>query len=177
MASKTILILAGRRIDRVNADKARFPLSNIHLVKQALEKFFRDHQIGELVSSGACGADLLAQQVASDCKVRRTIILPFDRETFRQTSVADRPGDWGELYDSLLENCSLQILDYKKDDRQAYSKVTDAIVSSGIHTEKKLALCLWDSVKKNHDDASAEFKTKAASAGYEVFEINTLAGA
>jgi hypothetical protein len=90
--------------------------------------------------------------------------------------VIDRPGDWGTLYDSLLKNCSLQILDYKKDDEDAYSKVTDAIVSSGIHSEKKLALCIWDGVKKDKDDASEEFKTKASAAGYEVFEINTLSG-
>ena len=55
-----------------------------------------------LVCSAASGADLLALGVASEMGIRRRVLLPFARALFRETSVADRPGDWGERYDRVL---------------------------------------------------------------------------
>ena len=61
-----------------------------------------------VVSSAACGADLLALEQAGGLGLRRRVVIPFDRERFRAGSVVDRPGDWGGLYDSILDAVGAQ---------------------------------------------------------------------
>jgi hypothetical protein len=41
-------------------------------------------------SSAACGADIIASEVASEIGLRRRIVLPFARDLFRETSANDR---------------------------------------------------------------------------------------
>ena len=49
-----------------------------------------------LVSSAACGADLIALSEARELGLGLRIILPFARDKFRISSVADRPGIGGQ---------------------------------------------------------------------------------
>src|SRR5262245_15369924 len=97
-----LIALAGRRVDAPNAGTARFPLVNVELVSRRVDELFEHEAATALVSSAACGADLLALKVAGARRMRRRIVLPFDRARFRATSVIDRPGDWGRLYDRIL---------------------------------------------------------------------------
>ena len=55
-----------------------------------------------LVCSVACGADLVALEAAERLGRRRRIVLPFAAERFRMTSVTDRPGDWGPMFDRMI---------------------------------------------------------------------------
>jgi hypothetical protein len=45
---------------------------------------------------------LLALRAAKVLGLRRRLVLPFSVEAFRDTSVTDRPDDWGPLYDELI---------------------------------------------------------------------------
>ena len=99
----TTIALAGRRIDAPDAETPRFPLANVPLVRDRLRAFFVERGAGTLVCSAACGADLVALEAAESLGMRRRIVLPFDPARFRQTSVTDRPGDWGPTYDRLVE--------------------------------------------------------------------------
>src|SRR3977135_3523481 len=103
-----IVALAGRRIDTPDADSPRFPLSSIEVVRGQLHKLLSEKEATALVCSAACGADLLALSVAGDLGIRRRVVLPFTREHFRETSVVDRPGDWGSLFDAICEGVSEQ---------------------------------------------------------------------
>ena len=96
-----IITLSGRRIDKEGADVARFPFNNISRVKEQIAKLFTSLSPSILVCSRAYGTDLLALQVAGDLNIRRGVVLPFDPEVFKKTSVTDRPGNWGHLFDSI----------------------------------------------------------------------------
>ena len=63
---KATAALAGRRVDTPHAQVARFPLSRVPAVRAAIKDALLQHQVGELVSSAACGADLLALSVAEE---------------------------------------------------------------------------------------------------------------
>jgi len=100
-----IIALAGRRVDAVDAKLVRLPPTpeNLETVRKRILKLLQGMIAIALVSSTACGADLLALSVAGAIGVRRIIVLPFKREKFRETSVKDRPGDWAFLYDTILD--------------------------------------------------------------------------
>src|SRR5687768_14398964 len=97
-----IVALAGRRIDATDAKTTAFPSALADSVKARLITGLHAAHATHLVSSGACGADLLAMQAAKESGIDKTMILPFDAETFRTTSVTDRPGDWGVIFDELV---------------------------------------------------------------------------
>ena len=91
-----IIALAGRRVDAINAKQSRFPAEpeNIERVRRRLHAMFTSHCSIALVSSAACGADLIALEEAGRLGLRRKVVLPFSRAKFRSTSVVDRPGNW-----------------------------------------------------------------------------------
>lgn len=182
MNQKTILVLAGRRIDADNAEHQRFPLAAVPLVKERLKTFFKDNHISHLVSSAACGADLLAQEVADEMNIERTIVLPFNTTLFRKTSVTDRQGNWGVLYDRLIKNNMnhLIILRYDPDDPRAYEKTTWELLNIAEKISLKnqkddvLALIVWEGNAKDKDDVTWGLQTEAKRRSLETREINTL---
>src|SRR5215510_14628657 len=97
-----VAALAGRRIDAADASTSRFPLANTELVRERLQALLRAEQSDALVCSAAYGADLIALDVAGALGLRRRVVLPFAAERFRQSSVTDRPGDWGPLFDQII---------------------------------------------------------------------------
>ena len=100
-----VVALAGRRIDAEGAP-ARFPLKQAPSVKGRLTRLLRGLQPDALVCSAACGADLLALEAAMALKIPVTIVLPFAPERFRETSVVDRPGDWGRRFDAVMKRAT-----------------------------------------------------------------------
>src|SRR5262249_45959224 len=97
-----VIALAGRRIDSTASKARRFPLENVPMVERRLDDLFERLVASELISSAACGADLVALTVAANRRMRRRVVLPFSAEKFRATSVTDRPGHWGPVYDRVL---------------------------------------------------------------------------
>src|SRR6266536_498138 len=126
-----IIALAGRRIDIEGARPSRFPFANLEFVRQRLQDLLQNEAVTALVSSAACGADLLALSEASALGIRCRVVLPFDRVRFRETSVLDRPGDW-RFYDSLIDkvtsNNDLITLAATSDDERAYEATNRAIL-------------------------------------------------
>jgi hypothetical protein len=90
------IALAGRRVDPPDASEVRFPASakNIEIVRQRIRNKLQTKRTTVIVSSAACGSDLLALSEAGNLGLRRRVVLPFDRDKFRTTSVTNRPGDW-----------------------------------------------------------------------------------
>src|SRR5947209_20551703 len=101
----TVIALAGRRPDAPQAkSSSSFALADIPAVTSRLRTLLEEVAPLALVSSAACGADLLALQVAGELRIRRRVVLPFDADRFRASSVADRPDErWGPLYDRILD--------------------------------------------------------------------------
>jgi hypothetical protein len=117
------------------------------------------------------------------------MILPFDAHTFRSTSVTDREGNWGILFDSIHDELNKKgnviILNLTKDDKDAYEKTNVAIIKTAdalfkdreifdTASEKKVALIIWEGTPKNSNDTTNHFKQLATKSGYTIEEINCL---
>jgi hypothetical protein len=136
-----------------------------------------------LVCSAACGSDLLALGIAGELGIRRRVVLPFERGRFRETSVADRPGDWTQRYDSALDEIErhrdLIVLGYEQTDPAAYARTNAAIVDEALRIsrqEKKFAqaLVVWDGKSRGSEDVTAHFFDEARAKGMPVLEVLTL---
>ena len=102
MEGTAVVALAGRRVDLPEAQVPRFPLENVQEVGRCVcEALYEMHAVA-IVCSAACGAALVALEQAKQLGVRRRIVQPFAPERFRETSVVDRPGGWGPLYDQQV---------------------------------------------------------------------------
>ncbi len=128
-----VAALAGRRIDAESTETTRFPLVRSDAVRAALRELIQEEALELLVCSAACGSDLLALDAALELGVRCRVVIPYGRTEFRRTSVTDRPGDWGTLYDRVITSVEkageLVVLAASPNDDQAYRRATEAIVS------------------------------------------------
>ena len=177
-----IIALAGRRVDSADAKDARFPLRNIGNVRTRAREVLTEKGATALVSSAACGADLIALSEAGQLGLRRRVILPFARRRFRETSVTDRPGEWGPLYDQVLDEVEaagdLVILQNGSDD-EAYSAANRAILDEAVALAKAvdkpaIAVLIWDGVSRGDHDLTEEFGAEARRRGLAVTEVRTI---
>jgi hypothetical protein len=178
----SVVALAGRRVDAPNVRPIRFPPRNARLVEDKIREFFQKG-VRVLVCSAACGSDLLALGVAGELGIRRRIILPFARSLFRETSVVDRPGDWGKRYDRILNEVERQeeviILDCKQSDPDAYARTNAAIVDEALQIAQQegkvaQALIVWNGKSRGSTDLTAQFVDHAREKGMPILEVPTL---
>ena len=180
-----IVALAGRRIDEPGEDAIHFPLKNINAVKEQLRKLFISLRPTALVCSGACGADLLALEVAGELGIARSMVMPFEPGLFKSISVEDRPGNWGALFDSMYEDVNkeekVQVMNYPGDDDETYRKTNIDILNRAEGLAEKmdavkniLVIIVWEGRSKGKNDITAHFKKEAGLRGFKTEEINTL---
>ena len=177
-----VIALAGRRVDSAEADKSRFPASNVASVQRHIRAVLREKGTTTLVSSAACGADLIALSEAGQLGLRRRVILPLERRRFRETSVTDRPGDWGRLFDQILNEVAkagdLVLLQNPPDD-EPYTAANQAILDEAVALGKTLhqpvsAILVWDGISRDDHDLTEEFGAEARKRGLAVTEVHTI---
>ena len=177
-----IIGLSGRRIDKEGARPPHFPLANVEFVRQRLRTLLQEEAVTGIVSSAACGADLLALNEAIGLGIRCRVVLPFDRERFRETSVLDRPGDW-RFYDSVIDKVAssndLITLAPALDDETAYQAANRAILDEAVEmgrstSEEMRALLVWDGRSRGSGDLTEAFGVAAKQRGLDVLEVFTL---
>jgi hypothetical protein len=137
--------------------------------------------VSALIASGACGADLLGLDVARHAGIRRRLILPFAIDRFRESSVVDRPGNWGPLFDDLIADAAahddLVILEAGDGD-QAFAATNLAILDEGERLATaagalRRALIVWGGASRGSDDLTDQFRVEAMARGWGVEEIRT----
>jgi len=180
--NQMVLGLAGRRIDPVGATEPVFPLENARRVQERVQRMLLEKNVRILVCSAACGADLIALQAAETLGLRRRIVLPFNRDQFRSSSVIDRPGDWGPIYDRIIADaeirCDLVDLQLPQSE-QAYGAANSAILQeihrlSNVTGDSGAVALVWNGIAKGKGDNSASLREGARERGLEVFEVSTL---
>ncbi len=185
-----IVAIAGRRIDAVDASVARFPLARVAEVRAELRQRLGELGATAIVSSGACGTDLLALEVASELHVRRSMVLPYSRELFRVTSVTDRPGEWGARFDAICDALAathdLLELGLPPEGEETYALTNVRIVelavelgraealTTGAPLPNAAALQVWEGMSRGRDDMTAHFGDVARECGLGVSEVLTL---
>ncbi|HEY0758364.1 MAG TPA: hypothetical protein VGD59_03810 [Acidisarcina sp.] len=177
-----VIALAGRRIDAEGSSAPVFPLANIEAVARSLHTLFQQQSVKVLVSSAACGADLLALEAAGQLGIRRRIILPFDRAIFRSTSVTDRPGEWGRVFDRALAavDAKSDLVDLRLAPGQdaTYLQANKEILRECVALAAALrypaaAALVWNGRAREGDDITNAFGEDARSLGLPVFEVST----
>ena len=177
-----IIALSGRRIDPEGARPPRFPLGNVELVQERVRKLLQKEAVTAVVSSAACGADLLTLREARALGIRRRVVLPFDRRRFRETSVLDRPGDWS-FYDTLIDEAApshdLITLAATSDDERAYAAANRTILDEAealgrAAGEDVRAVLVWDSRSRGPGDITEAFGIAAKQRGLSILEVLTL---
>lgn len=178
-----VIALSGRRIDKPDAPERRFPADRVPHVQRELRKALEELGANVLVCSAACGSDLLGLEAAGELDMRRRILLPFDRTQFRKTSVVDRPGNWGALYDSILDDVEasgdLLVLGFESTDPTAYEATNKAILDeakrvAADHGELLRIVIVWDGASRGQDDVTADFLKLARAASIPITEIKTV---
>ncbi len=177
-AAGPVLVQAGRRIDAANATVARFPAVNIDVVRGRIRKYLEAAKPDFLVSSAACGTDLLSLEVAGELKINRVVLLPTDPKIFRNSSVTDRPGNWGEMFDRLLKEVNVEILDVPEG-QTGYLETNVRLLEraqtmANSYNTVARALVLWDKKLRGPDDVTGHFLEQARLRKMPVVEISTL---
>jgi broad specificity phosphatase PhoE len=179
-----VVALAGRRIDDPDAPP-RFPLENARRVAERIRAFLAVHNASALVASAACGADLLAHEQARELGLDRAVVLPFPTDAFRQSSVTDRPGDWGPRYDAILRDTpatAIRTLDFQPGADEAYAAVNGALLDEAETIARLapagalrpvLAVVVWEGQTRGEGDLTADFAARARARGIPVSEILT----
>jgi hypothetical protein len=183
-----VVALAGRRIDAPDADIPRFPPANEDRVRDRLRRAFEELGATAVVSSAACGADLVALEVAGAMGLRRVVVLPWERDRFREGSVVDRGQTWGKRYDRVVDEVQadgdLRVLGMDDNGDAAYAATTEAI----LHQARELAgdegeqgegngvvaISVWEGQSRGPSDFTAQFVDAARELGLRVLEVRTL---
>jgi hypothetical protein len=177
----TIVAAAGRRIDASDASPPRFPLANRDVVRERIRTSLIEHATG-IIASGACGADLLAQDVARELKLpHRRMILPFAADVFRASSVTDRPGNWGSLFDDLVAELGARrdVVTLAEDPGgdAAYAAVNRAIIAEAERiggSSTPVVLLIWDGTSRGDGDLTADLGLKARARNWRVVQVLTV---
>jgi hypothetical protein len=114
-------------------------------------------------------------------------VLPFSPGQFRETSVTDRPGNWGPLFDRLVDAAKaagdLVILSGTDDgDDAAYSAANRTIIREAealaratldCRRLRLVAVTVWEGSAREGTDASGGFLALAMKAGFEERSVLT----
>jgi hypothetical protein len=177
-AGQPIIAQAGRRVDEVNSETARFPSTNVRIVRERIKASFVKEKPLALVSSAACGTDLLALDIAGELGIERFVLLPTAPEVFRASSVTDRPGDWGLLFDRVIRGAHVEVLTLPEG-QAGYLETnvrlldrTQALATKCRATAE--AMVVWDQKSRGTDDMTGHFLAQARQRNLPVIEISTL---
>ena len=176
-----IVALAGRRVDEPGANEKRFSPENAEMVKQRIREVLKAEKATALVSAAACGSDILALEAAGELGIRRRVVLPYDKVTFKHSSVIDRPGDWGERYDRILaevdDKGDLIVDDYDQDEESYFAANHDILDQAEELAEETgqqvSAVVVWNGLARGEEDVTGHFLEEAKQRGMKVIEINT----
>lgn len=185
-----IIVLAGRRTDPDQAPTPRFPLAQAARVQQDIYELFMRTKATTLVCSGACGADILALEAAGQAHMARYMLLPFQLSRFRQESVVDRPGAWGQRFDALHAALKaegkghVQVFPTMHNLERDLYRLNAKIFEKALALRKQLALpatsasllavIVWEGKPRGADDFTATFAEQARNQGIATKEIATL---
>jgi hypothetical protein len=175
-----IIAFAGRRVDDPQDVNKRFPLNSIERVEAELQNFFKTNHVECMVSSAACGSDLLALTIAQTLNISTVVILPFGVERFKRESVTDRGEPWGQMFDNVINNPKLtKLINLNLHEvADPYEEVNKNIMeeATGLSEAMQLpvrALVAWDGFRKPSDDITFSFLVLAKSRKIPIEEIIT----
>jgi predicted acylesterase/phospholipase RssA len=168
-----IAVFAGRRIDKAGSEVPRFPASVVRDVRNLIIGSFKKNAVSRLICSAACGADLLALEVAKELNIPVDIFLPFERDRFKTTSVSDCSEVWGMSFDELVkknQRTELHLLNLNGHTAPFFA-TNDKMLNHARPLDGVKAFIVWDGVAKDNDDATSNFRDHALRLQLPIEEI------
>ncbi|OSI68580.1 hypothetical protein BSZ22_20645 [Bradyrhizobium canariense] len=153
-------------------------------MRERLHDLLRGENVIAMVSSAACGSDIIALEEAEQIQIRRRIVLPFAPDKFRASSVVDRPGSWGSAFDRLVASAERDdelIIVGDADGDPAYAASNQRIIDEAQLLSRRfpggphrlLAVVVWEGQPRPDNDLTDHFRTSAIKAGFEVKVVLT----
>jgi hypothetical protein len=178
----TVLAVAGRRIDAQDAQERRFPIANEAVVSIRLLDAMVSGNGRAVVCSAACGTDILTLETAAHLGLPRRVVLPFSRQQFRATSVADRGEAWGRRFDAILAQLPSEDvveLHFQPGHKKAYaaanSKILDEATAWAARSDRRAkAMVVWNGFSRGTTDLTDDFRRLAIGRNLEVIYVPTL---
>jgi len=178
-----IVVHAGHRMDAPDRTPARFPQDRVAEVRRRLGDLMDVLQPDGVVAAAAGGADLLIAEAALDSGIPLHVVLPFDRQRFKDESVADQGPPWTGAYDGVIDRvttdaqCSLTELALDADE-DGYRAGNQALIDRAVELGHGRVLAV---TVRHHDPAEKpsitdDFVDRARAARLFVVEIDPLAG-
>ena len=121
-----IVLYAGRR-----SGSADFPDANVEFVAEQIGQVLGGLRPRRIVGSAAAGADLLALRAAEELEIPAEAVIVGDRDSFRESSVADKGPDWVRRYDHQVERLEVEELEPRDSPSESYRSVTRRIAERG----------------------------------------------
>jgi hypothetical protein len=164
-----VAALAGRRIDAPDVSPPRFPVRQERVVQQRIRELFERLRATGLVSSAACGADIVALEIAGEMGIRRLVVLPFARGEFRKRSVVDRDESWGPRFDRLLkgiDDTDIIELALPPDAHDVFTRANEKILElassqANAFDRAVVAVIVWEGRSRGEDDNTEAFALEA----------------
>lgn len=117
-----VAVFSGHMIDQPGRSDSRFPPEAEEKVYRKILANIKRLNIGFGYSSAACGSDILFQEAVREVGGESYIVLPYDKEQFRQDSIDIIPGNlWKDRYYQTLDRATL--VDYASDHKPEESHV------------------------------------------------------
>ena len=175
----SVVALTGRRIDAPGASVKRFPPSNASTVRARIREALERLAATALVSSAACGADLVALDAAGELGLRRRVVLPFAETRFRETSVVDRGAEFGPPFDRIIVEVKAHndvvTLDGSDDDSAAYLAanvvILDEAEALGRAANSEVVVMLVREAWPGYTGFDKQFADDARNRGLRVVEV------
>lgn len=117
-----VILFTGHMIDAPGRGEPRFPASRS--AEQRARQMIRDAVAGERklescpllgISGGACGGDILFQDVCAELGIETRLFLALPRDTFCRESVQHAGPDWVERYNQLCDRVAPRVLAESKE--------------------------------------------------------------
>jgi hypothetical protein len=110
--------------------------------------------------------------------IDQVVLLPSEPKAFRKSSVTDRPGNWGELYDQVLKTARVEILKLPEG-QEGYLETNLRLLDRGQQLARENgvpaeALVIWNRISRGPDDVTAHFLHAAKLRKMTVLGISTM---
>lgn len=105
-----IILYTGSQPDAEDRAEPRFPPAAEAETKRRIRGLFQDLEPRLVFGALAAGADIVIAEAAREEGIEFRALLPFDSDTFRETSVASSGQHWVKRYDRLLEEANVECL-------------------------------------------------------------------
>lgn len=178
-----VVVFSGHMIDRADRPQARFPASKAASAKERIQAQLDLWQISasdRVISSAACGSDILFLECCLDRQITPQVLLASPKEDFIQSSVAFAGPEWIRRFEQVCARSTVCILGqafadqglnvYARTNLWIVQKAENWIASSNA---EGFALLVWNGVRRDQNPGgTAHFAQSVKENHWQISIIN-----